>query len=284
MSEAIIKVAAVQMEPRILDTDRNLARCLDLTRTASGVGARLIVLPECALSGYAFSSLEEALPCCETIPGPSTGRIAEACRQLDVYVVIGMLERSSSGRRYNAAALLGPLGLIGKYRKTHLPYLGVDRFLERGDSPPRVFETGIGRIGVGICYDVMFPEHARVLALGGADVLTLPTNWPEQREHIPEHVVPARAAENRIFVVAANRVGIERGTRFIGTSVIAHCAKGAILARGKADEEEILYADLNLAEARDKHVVIAPGEFEFNLVRDRRPELYGRIVEPPAES
>jgi predicted amidohydrolase len=276
-------VAAVQMEPKILDTDRNLTRCLELTRIASGEGARLIVLPECALSGYAFSSLEEAVPFCETVPGPSTDRIAETCRQLDVHVVIGMLERDGRGC-YNAAALLGPPGLLGKYRKTHLPYLGVDRFLERGDSPPRVFETGIGRIGVGICYDVMFPEHARVLALGGADVLALPTNWPEQREHIPEHVVPARAAENRIFVVAANRVGIERGTRFIGTSVIAHCAKGAVLARGTADEEEVLYADLNLAEARDKHVVIAPGEFEFNIVRDRRPELYGRIVEPPAQS
>jgi predicted amidohydrolase len=283
MSEAIIKVAAVQMEPKILDTDRNLTRCLELTRIASGEGARLIVLPECALSGYAFSSLEEAVPFCEAVPGPSTDRIAETCRELDVHVVIGMLERDGRGC-YNAAALLGPPGLLGKYRKTHLPYLGVDRFLERGDSPPRVFETGIGRIGVGICYDVMFPEHARVLALGGADVLALPTNWPEQREHIPEHVVPARAAENRIFVVAANRVGIERGTRFIGTSVIAHCAKGAVLARGTADEEEVLYADLNLAEARDKHVVIAPGEFEFNIVRDRRPELYGRIVEPPAQS
>jgi predicted amidohydrolase len=283
MSEAIIRVAAVQMEPRILDTDRNLTRCLELTRIASREGARLIVLPECALSGYAFSSLEEAVPFCETVPGPSTDRIAETCRQLDVHVVIGMLERAGRGC-YNAAALLGPPGLLGKYRKIHLPYVGVDRFLERGDSPPKVFETGIGRIGMGICYDVMFPEHARVLALGGADLLVLPTNWLEQREHIPEHVVPARAAENRIFVVAANRVGIERGTRFIGTSVIAHCAKGAVLARGKADEEEILYADLNLAEARDKHVVITPGEFEFNLVRDRRPELYGRIVEPPAQS
>jgi predicted amidohydrolase len=283
MSQDTVRVAAVQMQPMILDTDRNVARCLELTRLAAGEGARLIVLPECALSGYAFSSLEEALPCCETIPGVSTGRLAELCRQLAVHVVIGMLERSS-GRCYNAAVLLGPSGLIGTYRKTHLPYLGVDRFLEKGESPPSVFETGIGRIGMGICYDIMFPEHARVLALGGADVLALPTNWPEQREHIPEHAVPARAAENRMFVVAANRVGIERGTRFLGTSVIAHCAKGAILARGKENEEELLYADLNLAEAREKHVVIAPGEFEFNLIQDRRPELYGSIVDPPAES
>jgi len=283
MSEAIIRVAAVQMQPAFRDRDGNLARCLDLIRTAAGEGATLIVLPECALSGYAFSSLAEAEPFCETIPGPGTDTIVETCQRLNVHVVIGMLERSGRGC-HNAAVLLGPSGLIGTYRKLHLPYLGVDRFLEKGDSPPAVFETGVGRIGVGICYDVMFPEHARVLALEGADVLALPTNWPEQREHIPEHVVPARAAENRIFVVAANRVGIERGTRFIGTSVIAHCAKGALLARGTADEEGILYADLNLAEARDKHVVIAPGEFEFNLVRDRRPELYGRIVEPPAES
>jgi len=252
-----LKVAAVQMEPRLLDKERNLERCLEFARTAAAEGARLIVLPECALTGYVFHSLEEALPVCEAVPGPSTERIA-------------------------TAVLLGPEGIAGRYRKIHLPYLGIDRFLDHGDSAPAVFDTAIARIGIGICYDAMFPEHARVLALLEADIIVLPTNWPQHREFIPEHIIPARAAENRIFIVAANRVGQERSARFIGHSVIAHCARGEALATGGPDEEAILYAEIDPALAREKHVIISPGEFEFDVRKDRRPDLYGAITEPPA--
>jgi predicted amidohydrolase len=275
-----LKVAAVQMEPRILEKERNLARCLELVQTAAGAGARLIVFPECALTGYVFSSLEEALPVCEPIPGPGTAKLADACRRLGVYVAIGLLELDNEAC-YNAAVLLGPEGLLSRYRKLHLPYLGIDRFVRRGELPPDVCETGMGRIGIGICYDAMFPEHARILALKGAEIFVLPTNWPEQREFIPEHIIPARAAENRVFVIAANRTGEERGARFIGRNVIAHCSKGTVLASGGSDEETILYAEIEPALAREKHVVISPGEFEFNVLEDRRPELYDIISESP---
>ena len=93
---------------------------------------------------------------------------------------------------------------------------------------------------MGICYDALFPEHARVLALKGADIFVLPTNWPEQREFIPEHVIPTRAAENRIFIVAVKRIGEERGAKFIGRSVITHCGKGTVLAGGEPDAQLIL--------------------------------------------
>jgi len=156
-----LKVAAVQMEPRLLDKERNLARCLEFARTAAAEGARLIVLPECALTGYVFHSLEEALPVCEAVPGPSTERIAGLCRDLDVHIVVGLLE-TDGDKHYNTAVLLGPEGIAGRYRKIHLPYLGIDRFLDHGDSAPAVFDTAIARIGIGICYDAMFPEHARV--------------------------------------------------------------------------------------------------------------------------
>ncbi len=276
-----LKVAAVQMEPRLLDKERNLARCLEFARTAAAEGARLIVLPECALTGYVFQSLEEALPVCEAVPGPSTERIAGLCRDLEVHIVLGLLE-TDGDRHYNTAVLLGPEGIAGRYRKIHLPYLGIDRFLDHGDSAPAVFDTAIGHIGIGICYDAMFPEHARVLALLGADILVLPTNWPQNRaEFIPEHVIPTRAAENRIFIIAANRVGQERNARFIGHSVIVHCAKGVVLAAGGSDEETILYAEIDPALAREKHVIISPGEFEIDICKDRRPELYGVVTEPP---
>ena len=278
-----LKIAAVQMEPKILEKDRNLTRCLELIQVTAREGAQLIVFPECALTGYVFTSLEEALPLCESIPGPSTEKILSLCQELNVYVVLGLLEREAD-KYYNAAVLLGPGGMLAKYRKIHLPYLGVDRFLNHGDLPPTVCQTEIGRIGMGICYDINFPEHARVMALKGADIIVLPTNWPLHREFVPQHIVPARAAENLVFVVAVNRVGEERGTRFIGRSKIAHWAGGIALAEGKPYEEDILYANIEPTTAREKHLVFTPGEFEVDIFKDRRPELYGVITEPLDDS
>ena len=137
---------------------------------------------------------------------------------------------------------------------------------------------------MGICYDANFPEHARVLALQGADVIVLPTNWPELAESAPEYVIPARAVENRIFYVAINRVGEERGTKFFGRSKIAHFLGGRPLAEGKPYEEDILYAEIEPATAREKHVVMVPGEFEVHRVNDRRPEFYGVITQPLADT
>lgn len=277
--DAKLKVAAVQMEPQILEKDRNLTKCIELIQATAKEGARLIVFPECALTGYVFTSLEEALPFCEPIPGPSTERILRLCRELNVYVVVGLLE-SDAGKCYNAAAFLGPAGVLAKYRKTHLPFLGVDRFLNHGNLPLTVSQTEIARIGMGICYDINFPEHARVLALKGADIIVLPTNWPVRREFVPEHIIPARAAENLVFVVAVNRVGEERGVRFIGRSKIAHWAGGIALAEGKPYEEDILYAYIEVATAREKHLIFTPGQFEVDIFKDRRPELYAVITDP----
>jgi predicted amidohydrolase len=275
-----VKVAAVQMEPKILKKERNLARCIELIRATAMEGARLIVFPECALTGYMFTSLEEALPISEPIPGPSTEKIFGVCRELNAYVVIGLLE-IDKGKCYNAAALIGPRGLVAKYRKTHLPCLGVDRFVKRGNLPLTVYDTEIGRIGMGICYDANFPEHARVLALNGADVVVYPANWPEHySEFLPEHLIPVRAIENRVFVVAVNRVGEERGITFMGRSKISswYWDPATTLHEGKAHDEDIVYAEIEPATARQKHVVIIPGEIEVDLFADRRPELYGTLT------
>ncbi len=273
-----VKIAGVQMNPKILDKEGNLAKCLELVQVTATEGARLIVFPECALTGYCFSSLKEALPVAESIPGPSTDRLIAACRELNVYVVIGLLERHGD-KCYNVAALLGPEGLVGKHRKVHLPYIGVDRFLNHGDLPLSVHETEVGRIGMGICYDAQFPEYSRVLALQGADIIALPTNWPEGREIVPAHIIPARAVENIVFYVAINRVGEERNFKFFGGSKIVH-RFGKVLADGKTYDEDILYAEIEPAKAREKHVVFRPGEFEINVFNDRRPEFYGLITDP----
>lgn len=276
--EEKIKIAGVQMEPKIMEKEENLERCIELIRVAAKENAKLIVFPECALTGYCYSSLEEALPFAEQIPGPSTDTLTDTCRELNVYVVMGLLEIDGD-KCFNSAILLGPQGLVGKYRKLHLPYLGVDRFLNHGDLPLTVYDTEVGRIGMGICFDVNFPEHSRVLALEGADIITLPTNWPEGVELTPEFVITTRALENIMFYVAINRVGEERGFKFFGGSRIAHCF-GIPLAEGKKYEEDILYAEIEPARAREKHLVFRPGEFEVNVLNDRRPEFYGPINRP----
>ncbi|OGO03032.1 MAG: amidohydrolase [Chloroflexi bacterium RBG_13_52_14] len=272
-----VKIAAVQMNPAIMQNKKNLDKILSEVRTAAGNGADLIVFPECALTGYVFSSREEAVPFMETIPGPSTDKLAACCGELGVHVVVGLLEKDA-GKCFNAAVLIGPGGLIGKYRKNHLPFLGIDRFLDHGDRTFEVYRTPIGNIGIHICYDCNFPESARIMTLLGADILVLPTNWPQGRGKVAKYVVNTRAYENKVHFVAVNRVGEERGTRFIGNSKIVD-AWGDTLAQATGDDEQTIYAEVSLAEARQKHIIFKAGEFEMNFIRDRRPELYGKIAE-----
>lgn len=272
-----VKIAGLQMDPKILEKERNLARCLELIELTAREGARLIVLPECALTGYCFSSLEEALPVAEPILGSSTEKLMAACRELNVYVIVGLLEKDGD-KCYNTAVLLGPHGLVGKYRKLHLPYIGVDRFLNPGDLPLTVYDTEVGKIGMGICYDLMFAEHSRVLALQGADLLVFPANWPERATVYPDYIVPVRAVENHVFCVAVNRVGTERGTQFPGRSKITHWS-GRALAEGKLNEEGILYAEIEPIEARRKRIVNVPGEHEVDFINDRRPEFYDLVCQ-----
>jgi len=273
-----IKMAAVQTEPRLMETGENLRSILHAAREAADNHADLIVFPECSLTGYVFSSRQEALPFAETIPGPSTEKLVCLCRELRVYVIFGLLEKESD-KLFNAAALLGPQGLIGKYRKNHLPFLGVDRFVDIGDQPFRVHGTPAGNIGLHICYDIAFPESSRVLALLGADVLALPANFPQGRgEKFITYVVSARAIENRVHVVSANRVGSERGASFAGLSKIVD-ASGETLSLASPDREEIIYGEVSLESARQKHLDIIPDEYEVDYVQDRRPELYGVITQ-----
>jgi len=272
----VIRVAAAQINPKLMKNVDNLAKILERTREAASAGADLVVFPECALTGYVFHSREEALPHAETIPGPATDTVARLCRELGVHVVFGLLEVDGT-ELYNAAVLVGPEGLADSYRKNHLPYLGVDRFVNPGNRPFRVHETPVGNIGMHICYDCNFPESARTMTLQGADILTLPTNWPTGRAHISRFVINTRALENKVHVVAVDRVGVERGVRFLGRSKIAN-AWGDTMATGSARREEILYADLSLDQARRKRIVVKPGEFEIDYIQDRRPEMYGDIT------
>jgi predicted amidohydrolase len=279
MSSDTVKIAAVQMEPGLMKNRENLASILGGVSEAAAKQANLVIFPECSLSGYIFHSREEALPFAEAVPGPSTEEVASRCRELGVYVVFGLLEREGD-RLFNAAVLVGPQGLIAGYRKNHLPFLGVDRFVDIGDRPFAVHQTPIGSIGLYICYDIVFPESSRVMTLMGADILALPTNFPQvRRETLATYVVNTRAIENRVHVVAADRVGSERGYAFAGLSKIVS-ASGKTLGLASPDKEEIIYGEVSLDSAQEKRLVVVPGEYELDYVKDRRPELYGLITEP----
>ena len=137
-------------------------------------------------TGYCFDSLEEALPFAEPIPGPIVERMIGVCRETGAAVVFGLLERDGD-RVYNACVLISPDGLLGAYRKIHLPYLGIDRFATAGERPFAVHSWRGVRVGLNICYDAAFPESSRALALAGADLIVLPTNWPTGAETTAVH-------------------------------------------------------------------------------------------------
>jgi predicted amidohydrolase len=270
-----MQVAVAQIDPQLGEKEQNLATCFARMEEAAAAGAQLLVLPECAIPGYMFDSGEEAMPYAEEIPGPATEALERESARLGLYIVCGLLERDGDALR-NAAVLVGPDGLIGTYRKTHLPFLGVDRFVVPGDEL-RVYDTPLGRIGIEICYDLRFPEVTRTLALRGADIVAHPTNFPMAAKIQTELITVARAAENRIYLLTANRCGKERRGEFCGRSQIVD-PFGVRLAETDEYTQTLLVGEVDVEKARDKDYVI-PGEYELYLFGHRRPELYGALVE-----
>jgi predicted amidohydrolase len=273
------KIAGVQMDCRLAEKGHNLEAVRARLREAAGHGAQLVIFPECILTGYGFESKEEAWPHAEPMPGPSAEALTADCRALGVWAVVGALERATeTNDLFNVALLIGPQGLRAVYRKIHLPFLGVDRFTTPGDRPFAVHDLGGLRVGMTICYDGSFPESARVLMLQGADLVVLPTNWPTGATNTVKYLVQARALENCIYFAAVNRVGLERGFRFIGQSRLID-VRGELLASA-GDGPEIVYADIDPERARAKHIVNIPGKYELHRIHDRRPEMYGPLCDP----
>lgn len=270
-------IACVQMDCLLGQPLANCDKIVGQTRAAAERDAKLVIFPECALTGYAFESLEEAVPFAEKLDGPSSEALANVCRETGVYAAAGFIE-SDSGKFYNSVMLVGPEGVVGSYRKVHLPFLGIDRFLSPGNRSFEIFELPFGKVGLNICYDISFPESSRVLKLMGAELIVLPTNWPPGARRSPDFVVNTRALENHLFYAACNRVGSERGWQFIGRSKIVDC-NGDTSAEASAQAEELLMVPMELSEANNNHIVNVPGAYEFDRLADRRPEMYGLISE-----
>lgn len=278
-NEAVVRVSCIQMEPVVGDLEDNRRRSIDLVERAAEAGATLIVLPELCSSGYVFETREEATALAEEVPaGPYCGALAHVAAKRDVYVVAGVSERRDQAL-FNSAVLVGPEGYIGSYRKVHL-WNEENLFYEPGDLGFPVFRTAFGRLGMLICYDCWFPEAWRLCALQGADIVCVPTNWvpipgqDESREAMANVLCMAAAHANSMFVAAADRVGNERGQPFIGQSLIVSYAGWPIGGPASHDGEEIVTADVNLADARRKR-----NWNEYNQVlRDRRTDIYHEML------
>jgi predicted amidohydrolase len=243
------------MRPDIGNVEVNRSSTIAYIKEASDNGANLIVLPELSNTGYVFNSKAEADLLAEDIDSSETVRLwAAICKERQVYLVGGLAEKHED-KLYNSAVLVGPDGLIGKYRKNHL-WNKENEIFEPGNLGYPVFETELGMISVSICFDGWFPETYRVAALSGADIVCVPTNWIPMQGHRDDSPAMATiltrsgAHSNSIFIAAADRVGIERGQKFIGQSLIVSFTGEVISGLGSADQEEILYADIDLSEAK----------------------------------
>ena len=275
-------IACAQIDCVLGDPKTNRNKMIASIRAAAERDAQLVIFPECALTGYAFNSLDEAVPFAEKLDGRSAQAIAEACRETRAYAIAGFIE-ADGDKFYNAAMIVGPDGVVGSYRKVHMPYIGIDRFLTPGDRPFQLFDLPFGKVGVNICYDISFPEPARVLKLMGAELMALITNWPTAAWRSPQFVAQTRALENHVFYAAVDRVGTERGWEFIGRSKVIDC-NGDTLSEASADAEELLVVSVELSEANNNRIVNVAGAYEVDRVKDRRPEFYNSISEPAAQA
>jgi N-carbamoylputrescine amidase len=271
-----VTVAAVQFEPIVGERARNLAAIERLVRAAKADGADIVVLPELADSGYTFADAEEVAALAGAVPGgPSADALCRLATDLSVYIVSGIAERDDN-RFYNGAMICGPQGFIGKYRKLHL-WNNEHRFFAKGDLGLPVFDLPFGRVGIAVCYDGWFPETFRELALAGAELVCVPTNWvpmagaQDGAEPMANILHKAAAHSNGLFIACADRIGTERGQPFVGHSLIVGPQGWPVAGPASADREEILLATFDLSSAAKTRTLNS-----FNhLLGDRRADVYG---------
>ncbi len=284
MVSTSVRIAVAQLRIDEGDIGRNAARCHAALVDAAAAGADLLVLPECALTGYRYESRHDAHASAIDRDDVHLAALAAAAVASEVTIVVGFLERRGD-LLHNSAALLGGDGLVHHVRKTHLPLLGADRFVVPGDRIGPVVDTPFGRLGVAICYDLRFPEACRALALAGADVIAVPVNWATDVAVMAEHVAPTRAVENRVYLAVADRAGVaegvERRVEHLGASqVLGPDGTRLTAPLDPTDDVAVATVVVDLGAARTKTTVFAPGAFEIDVFADRRPELYGSLSHP----
>lgn len=268
------RIVCRQLAPTLGDLDANASLTIGAIRESIAAGAELVVLPELILSGYMFASTDEARPAAITTEHPVFAGWSDEVRAAGAVVIGGFAELGSDGLVYNSAAVVDGTGVLAVYRKTHL-WDKEKLVFTPGAAAPPVVDTPVGRVGVLICFDLEFPEMPRTLALGGAELIVAPTNWPLETvpdgERVPEVTVAMAAAySNHVAIAACDRVGIERGQDWNGASCVVD-ENGWVVAT--ADSDGVVSADLDLSLSHDKRL-----SGLVDLFGDRRPELYGAVT------
>lgn len=274
------RIGLVQLDPVLSDLAGNRDRSVEGIRTAVEEGAQLTVLPELCSSGYNFAHRDEARSCAETIPGPTTDCWGEVAKETGCYITGGVCERDGDDL-FNTAALVGPSGLVGIYRKLHL----FDReqlYFCPGNRGLPVFSLPFGRVGMVICYDLRFVETTRILCSQGADLILVPTNWVptfnpdgewDEAGFSPQgRLTAALSSLNAVFIAAADRVGEEHGLRYLGASLLTGPEGDVLLGPLPKREPAVAVGDIDLDDvrvARTRTERIAP-------YRERRTDVYGR--------
>ncbi|MFQ6075135.1 MAG: carbon-nitrogen hydrolase family protein [Candidatus Bathyarchaeia archaeon] len=284
--ERKICVAGVQMSCEIGDKEANVQKALGLIDEAAKKGAQIILLQELFNTDYiSFTRRDtKVFDYAETIPGPTTNKIAEKARKHRLFIIAPIFERTAvQGVYYNSAPLIGPGGeVVGVYHKTHIPavvgeWRGLEKLYFKPGYELPVFETKIGRLGIAICHDRNFPEVFRVFTLEGAQIIFNPSAIQYRSPFNPsyqtwESVARTRARDYGVFIVAVNRVGKEDGREHFGCSLIVS-PSGEVLAKAGEREDEVVSATIDLGQ-------IDAVRSETGFLRDLRPEIYGRITRP----
>lgn len=239
--------------------------------------AELIIFPELSLTGYTLK--DKVYELAETIPGPSTEKIARIAKENNLYIIFGAPELSEKAQAilYNTAVLVGPEGYIGKYRKMHLPNHSVfeEKRYFRPGYKTGVYKTRLGRIGLIICYDIFFPEITRLIRLEGADFTVCISASPSTRRSFFEILTAARAIENTMFLAYVNLVGIEEGLQFWGGSRLI-APNGNVIAKAPYYEESLTLGEIDYNEIR-------ASEISAQMLKDLRPEIFLKLKEKSVE-
>jgi predicted amidohydrolase len=262
-----MRVGFIQFAPVLGDVQATIRKIDELITLAKA--ADLVVLPELCNSGYNFESREQTWELSEEIKDSIFAQYLDSlCRKHSFHVVSGFNERDNDSL-YNSAILIGPEGYIGKYRKLHL-FVKEKDFFAPGNAGLPVFDIGVCKLGILVCFDWIFPEVWRILALKGADIICHPSALV--LPGLAQKAVPIHGLVNRVYTIIANRIGTEGDLTFTGLSTIAD-PKGDVLVRASQSDEEVKVVDIDVEIARDKMVTS-----RNDIFADRRPEEYMSLV------
>lgn len=263
--------AAVEFNPTFHELDKNISSLSSDIEKALKKGAKLVVAPEMATTGYLYESREEIAPYVDTIPGKTTNELVKLAKKYHAYIVTGMAEKDSeTGIFYNSSVLVGPEGVVGKYRKIH-QWESEEHWAAWGDLGFPVFDTELGKIAINICMDSGYFESARIPALSGADIIAFPTNSSIQAIYYNQ----ARAMQNGVYIVEANRNNTEKNFHMVGMSAVWDPSGDKVVEAPFISKE-----DKSPESTQIVYGTIDPKEFGQREVKleGRRPELYQPLM------